>query len=591
VRVAVLLADKCQPRKCQHECEAFCPVNRQGTECIVIPEGAKPIISETTCIGCGICVHKCPFDAIRIIGLPEALNEDMIHRFGENSFRLFRLPVPKAGQVVGILGPNGIGKTTALRILSGEQIPNLGDYENPEPTWATSLDHYAGTDLGDYLTTVSKGNIKVATKPQYVDKLPKVMNGNVGQLLKKVDQTGRHDHVIQQLDLENALTRDIQELSGGELQRVAIAATLLKNADVYFFDEPSSYLDINQRLRMARAVAELAADKPVLVIEHDLAILDFLAANIHLVYGEEGAYGVFTQPKGARHAINLYLDGYLKEENIRTRDYAIEFTSRPPKRDEARIPLLEFPLITKAFDGFKLEVDAGTIHHGEVVGVVGPNATGKTTFVKILAGVLESDKGKLSSQVRVAYKPQYVKADFDGTVQDLLYTKAPVLMESSFHQSEVIHPLKLKNLYQKQVNSLSGGELQRVAIALNLSSDADIYLIDEPSAYLDSNQRMVVARTIRRVLEKEARAGLIVDHDVYFIDMVSDSMMVFGGDPGRHGIGRGPLGLRQGMNAFLKDLGVTFRRDPDTKRPRINKPDSRLDREQRQSGEYYYREA
>ncbi len=588
MRVAVLLREKCQPNKCQHECEAFCPVNRQGTECIVIPPGKKPIISEETCIGCGICVHKCPFDAIRIIGLPSELEEDMVHRYGENSFRLFRLPVPRKGQVVGVLGPNGIGKTTALRILAGEETPNLGDYENDEPTWAGAVERYAGTELGDYLKMVAEDGVTVATKPQYVDRLGKVYQGRVDDLLKKVDERDGYDAIVKELDLEHAITRNLEDLSGGELQRVAMAATLLKEADVYFFDEPSSYLDIYQRLRVANAIAERAQEKLTLVVEHDLAILDYLADNVHLVYGEEGTFGIYTQVKNVRHGINLYLDGYYKEENVRVRDYPIEFTARPPARQTSRATLLEFPKLRKAFNGFELAVDEGSIHHGEVTGVLGPNATGKTTFVKMLAGVLDPDEGQVDTDIHVAYKPQYIKPDFDGTVQDLIYTRAPSLLESSFHQAEVTHPLNLKAVQQKQVENLSGGELQRVAIALNLAQEADLYLLDEPSAYLDSNQRMVAARTIRRVMEKEAKAALIVDHDVYFIDMISDSLMVFGGEPGKRGEARGPLGLRDGMNAFLKDLGVTFRRDTDTLRPRINKPGSRLDRQQRESGEYYY---
>lgn len=591
MRVAVLLKEKCQPKRCQHECEAFCPINRQGAECIVIPVGQKPIISEPLCIGCGICVHKCPFDAIRILGLPEELETDMIHRYGENSFRLFRLPVPRAGEVVGVLGPNGIGKTTSLRILGGEEVPNLGDWQSKKPTWDPVLEKYAGTEIGDYLKRVADGKMRSATKPQYVDRLPKLFQGNVGELLRRVDETKQVDSVVDELGLEEALKRDLTALSGGELQRVAVAATLLKDADVYFFDEPSSYLDIHQRLRVGRAIARLAERKPVLVIEHDLALLDFLAARVHLVYGEEGAYGVFTPAKSVRHAINLFLSGYLKEENIRIRPAAIEFAEHPPKRDVSRMALLGYRDVEKRLDGFSLKVGAGTIHRGEVVGVVGPNATGKTTFVKILAGVLPSDGGGVDGAVRVSYKPQYIKADVEGTVRDLIFSQAPLLLNSSFHQSEITHPLNLNPLMERDVAKLSGGELQRVSLALALARDADLYLLDEPSAYLDSNQRMVAARTIRRVLEKEAKAGFVVDHDVYFIDMVSDSLMVFGGDPGRAGKGEGPLDLRTGMNRFLKDLDVTFRRDPESHRPRINKPGSRLDEEQRHDGEYYYRTA
>ncbi|HLE47585.1 MAG TPA: ribosome biogenesis/translation initiation ATPase RLI, partial [Candidatus Thermoplasmatota archaeon] len=401
----------------------------------------------------------------------------------------------------------------------------------------------------------------------------------------------RYDEIVQKLGLETAVQREMHQLSGGELQRLAIGATLLKDVDVYFMDEPSSYLDIYQRLKVSRVIAELAKKKHVMVIEHDLAVLDFLAEQVHLVYGEEGAYGVFTQPKVVRHAINLYLDGFLKEENIRFRTQPIEFSAHPPRREEARVELIRFDAVTKKQGDFHLEVKAGRVDHGEVVGVLGPNATGKTTFVKILAGVDTSDAGAVHGSIKVAYKPQYIKPDFDGTVHELLLQKAPILLNSPFHEGEITRPLNLRSIIEKNVDKLSGGELQRVAIALCLAQQADLYLIDEPSAYLDSNQRMVAARTIRRIMEKEAKAGFVVDHDVYFIDMVADSLMVFGGQPGVHGTAEGPLDLRNGMNRFLKDLDVTFRRDPDTQRPRVNKPDSRLDREQREVGEYYYAKA
>ena len=205
-----------------------------------------------------------------------------------------------------------------------------------------------------------------------------------------------------------------------------------------------------------------------------------------------------------------------------------------------------------------------------------------------VAGIIKPTKGKLESQVKVSYKPQYLKPDFGGTVLELFLTKLGNSFKSGFFNSEIAHPLNLKPLMDNDVDSLSGGELQRVAIALCLTMEADIYLIDEPSAYLDSSQRMVAARTIRRVMEKSGKSALIVDHDVYFIDLVSDSLMVFAGEPSKRGSGEGPFMLREGMNRFLKNVDITFRRDPDTKRPRINKLNSVLDREQKAKGEFYY---
>ncbi len=588
LRVAVLLEDRCQPRKCSQECIRFCPPVRSGvTETIYMGEHGKPIISEDLCIGCGICVNKCPFDAIRIIGLPEALEDELIHQYGKNGFRLFRLPVPRVGAPVGILGPNGIGKSTAMKILSGEEIPNLGDYEN-DATWEPALKKFKGTELGEFLKQVSKGELTTARKPQYVDQIPKAFNGKVVELLKGVDKDGRWDEVIPKLNIDHIMDRNLDQVSGGELQRIAIAATLLKDADVYFFDEPSSYLDIHERLRVSKVIMELAQTKRVLVIEHDLAVLDFLSENIHLCYGEEGAYGVMTAAKGVRNGINTYLDGYFPEENIRVRDEAIKFELKPPKHSADLDPLVRFPRLKKQLGDFALESEPGTIHVGEVVGVVGANGTGKTSFTKMLAGVLEPDEGEVETEARVAYKPQYIKADFDGDVKTLLMTEAPELLQSGFYKAEIARPLQLQALHEKEVKRLSGGELQRLSIALCLYRDADIYLLDEPSAYLDSNQRIQAAKTIRRVMEKKGRSALIVDHDVYFLDLVADSMMVFGGEPGVRGETSGPHPLREGMNKFLDGVDVTFRRDNETHRPRINKPGSRLDRQQREAGEFYY---
>ncbi|MEM4262914.1 MAG: ribosome biogenesis/translation initiation ATPase RLI [Thermoplasmata archaeon] len=588
MRIAVLLRDRCQPKRCNLECIRYCPPVRTGTETIAMDENiGKPVISEQLCVGCGICVHKCPFEAIKIIGLPEELEEKTVHRYGLNSFRLYGLPVPKKGQVVGVIGPNGIGKTTAINILSGAMLPNLGRYDAP-PDRQQILDHYSGAEIHDYFEKLFDGELRTAIKPQYVDKLADLSRGKVGKLLSKVDDLGKLDSVASELSIENILDRDIETLSGGELQRVAIAATLLKDADAYFFDEPSSYLDIYQRLRVAEIIQRISSEKYVLVIEHDLAIMDFLSELAYLMYGSEGAYGIVSQPRVVRVAINVYLDGYLREENIRFRDTEIRFFPKPPRDEWNRAGLVRFGKLSKKLDGFTLSADGGEIHVAEVVGAVGPNAIGKTTFVKMLAGEIQPDAGTIDTTARVSYKPQYIRPTFDGTVREMFIESLGADFESGFFKSEIAHPMSLKFLLDRELKSLSGGELQRVAISLCLARDADIYLLDEPSAYLDSTQRMAAAKTIRSVIEKSARTAMVVDHDVYMIDMISDSLLVFSGEPAKQGRAVGPLPMRDGMNLFLKQMDITFRRDADSNRPRINKKDSKLDREQRAKGEYYY---
>ena len=573
MRVAVVDRDRCQPKKCAMECIKYCPRVRGGIEAIVI-EDEKPVISEELCVGCGICIHKCPFNAIHIENLPEELKEEIVHQYGENGFRLFRLPLPKTGRVVGLLGENGIGKTTALKILSGKLMPNLGNIEK-EPSWEEIIEKWRGTELSNFFKKVADGKLKVSFKPQYVDKLSSY-DGRVEDFLEEMGVEGN--------GLENIVDRKMSEVSGGELQKIAVTVALEKDADIYFFDEPSSYLDIKNRLEIAKLIRKLAQHKMVMVVEHDLAVLDFLADIVHIIYGKKGVYGVVAGAKSVRHGINLYLSGYLKEENVRFGE-EIKFEKHPPKEMREMETLVTFENLKKKLNGFELEVEGGAIKKGEVIGVLGPNGIGKTTFVKMLAGIIEPDDGKIEKKVKVSYKPQYI-APADGTVEQLFKEN-----KNKFHllyEKEVIAPLGIKELYDNELKSLSGGELQSVAIAYCLSLEADVYLIDEPSAYLDAKQRMKVAKTIKRVMEKEGKASLVVEHDVYFIDMISQSLIVFSGEPGKRGKGRGPFSLREGMNLFLKDVGITFRRDEESNRPRVNKIDSRLDREQKSIGEYYY---
>ena len=102
MRIAILNRDRCQPKRCNTVCVKYCPRVRSGDETVIIGEKGKPIISEELCVGCGICVHKCPFGAIQIINLAEELESELVHQYGVNGFRLYRLPIPRAGEVVGI---------------------------------------------------------------------------------------------------------------------------------------------------------------------------------------------------------------------------------------------------------------------------------------------------------------------------------------------------------------------------------------------------------------------------------------------------------------------------------------------------------
>jgi ATP-binding cassette subfamily E protein 1 len=583
MRIAVIDKDKCKPKNC-FLCIKFCPEVRMGSEAVFEGEDGYPVISEELCTGCGICTKKCPFGAIYIINLPEELGEP-VHRYGVNAFRVFGLPVPKENSVVGIIGSNGIGKTTVMKILTGNLKPNMGHYEGEAPSWGEIVERHRGREIQNYLEKLAEGAVKVSLKPQNVDRIPEKFKGTVRELLEKMGGgTGGTGDIGELLEIGHIMERKLDEISGGELQRVAIAVALTRKADIYCFDEPSSYLDIRQRLKMAKIIRKLAEDNSVIVIEHDLAVLDYLSDYAHVMYGKPGAYGIVSGLKGSRVGINEFLGGYLRAENVRFRKQGIKFEVKAPSDAWEGKTRYKFDSFTKEYGNFRLDVAGGGLRKGEVVGILGPNAIGKSTLMRVLAGEEKPSEGKLGWKLKISYKPQYIQTDFPGTVQDLVInTKG---LDKELFNSQLKD--KVQDLYEKEIPKLSGGELQRVSVALAMAKECDLCLLDEPSAFLDVEQRVEFADVIRRVTEKKEITTLVVDHDITMQDYVSDRLMVFDGEPGKRGRANAPESLRSGMNRFLKGMDITFRRDKETGRPRANKPGSQKDAEQKRKGEYYY---
>jgi ATP-binding cassette subfamily E protein 1 len=582
-RIAIVKKQECNPVGCgDYLCAKVCPVNRKGEDCIQPdPVHKKAQIDETLCIGCGICPNRCPFDAIDIINLPEELKQEPIHRYGQNGFALYSLPTPMFGKVVGVVGVNGIGKSTAIKIVAGVLTPNLGRLEG-EASYDELIQFFKGTEAQNFFEKVRDGKIITSYKPQNVDAIPKQFSGTVTELLRKADQKDAFDEIVSALELGKILDSEIKSISGGELQRVAIAATVMKKANLYVFDEPTSYLDIKQRIKVSRFIRELADEETaVLVIEHDLIILDYITELVHIMYGKEGGYGVVSLPKTTKAGINIFLEGYLREENMRFRDYQIRFESKPPIQKAGKDLQCSWEGVQKKLGRFSLSADKGEIYKNDVIGVMGENGIGKTSFVKILANVIEPDSGKVDEKVTVSYKSQYLEAG-----EDIVMTALGEAVEK--YENQLIRPLTIKPLLMKKLNELSGGELQRVAIALCLSKKADLYLLDEPSAYLDVEQRIRVSKIIADIMEKRGTSALVVDHDLLFLDYLSKKLIVFEGEPAVKGVVAGPFDMQEGMNKFLRELEITMRRDEESLRPRVNKPGSQKDREQRSADKLYY---
>ncbi|XP_040187513.1 ATP-binding cassette sub-family E member 1 [Rana temporaria] len=590
-RIAIVNHDKCKPKKCRQECKKSCPVVRMGKLCIEVTAQSKIVwLSETLCIGCGICIKKCPFVALSIVNLPSNLEKETTHRYCANAFKLHRLPTPRPGEVLGLVGTNGIGKSTALKILAGKQKPNLGRFDDP-PDWQEILTYFRGSELQNYFTKILEDDLKAIIKPQYVDQIPKAAKGPVGTILNRKDETKTQTRVCELLDLTHLRDRNVEDLSGGELQRFACAVVCIQKADIFMFDEPSSYLDVKQRLKAAITIRSLInPDRYIIVVEHDLSVLDYLSDFICCLYGVPSAYGVVTMPFSVREGINIFLDGYVPTENLRFRDTSLVFKVAETANEEEikKMCMYKYPSMRKQMGDFQLRIVSGEFTDSEIMVMLGENGTGKTTFIRMLAGRLKPEEGGDVPFLNVSYKPQKISPKSTGSVRQLLHEKIRDAYTHPQFVTDVMKPMQIENIIDQEVQTLSGGELQRVALALCLGKPADVYLIDEPSAYLDSEQRLMAARVIKRFILHAKKTAFIVEHDFIMATYLADRVIVFDGIPSRDTVANSPQTLLAGMNKFLSQLEITFRRDPNNYRPRINKMNSIKDVDQKKSGNYFF---
>ena len=604
MRIAVLNKDFCKPNKCsplgEKPCIKYCPRVRTGDKTIVLSLDEKSvIISENLCSGEGICIKKCPFKAINIVNLPDQLMNQISYRYGVDQFSLFRMAIPKKGKVLGLIGQNGIGKSTLLKILSDELKINLGRFGEDTPDQKEIIEHFKGSELHQYFLDLEEKENKIIHKPQNIITIPKFISGKVIDLLNRNNVDNNLEQITEKLNLSEILERDISVLSGGELQRVAIAAACLKDGDVFLFDEPSSYLDVSERINMAKLIRGLSEkNKTIIVVEHDLAILDYLSDYVSILFGQPGVFGIVSHPQGVRVGINIYLNGYIKDENIRFRENPITFHERPPQESSYDLgnTIFFYNDFEVTLGNFHLEASGSEIHAGEIIGILGPNSIGKTTFINTIANMANYHNISLSenlseedtNKLKVVIKPQYIKIDGEEKVSNLIskIKLAPHISQS--YKKRLINNLNLDNIKERKFSELSGGESQRVAIAECLSTEADIYLLDEPSAFLDIEMRLQVAQLLRKSIEELKKSGFVVEHDIITQDFIADSILVFDGSPGLEGRALAPQNLRDGFNTFLKMMNITFRRDSVTKRPRVNKSGSKKDKYQKQINEYYY---
>jgi ATP-binding cassette subfamily E protein 1 len=600
-RLAIVDYDKCKPTKCGVPCVIKCVVNQIGKICISIGDiedlggsqsdkktsKQKAIISNNLCIGCGACVKVCPYEAIKLVNLPKELTkEKQLVSYGENSFRVYASPHIKKGQCLGIIGSNGLGKTSVIKVLSGDIKIDCMEKKK----LLNSSELYA------YLTKLQSNKLNVSYKPQDISIYNRGHNGNalVSTLLEKIPT-----EIQSRMNLFKLKDRMTKQLSGGETQRLLISLACSRRADAYLFDEPTAFLDIKQRIIAANLIQDIVANSYVVLIEHDLCIFDYISDYVVSLYGEKGAYGVISSVSSTFNGINNYLDGYLPTENIKFRDRPVIFKFKTLEEEEVISERIGYNYSACKFsynqDGkkdssssFDLEIERGSFSTSEIILLIGENGTGKSTMIKILAGLIKVD-GFERPELSVSIKEQEVYIDSELTVSEYIYKKIGNMMYNSDFKINVLTPLNVDKLFDLIMKNLSGGQFQRVAITVCLGTCADIYLLDEPSAYIDVEDRMVIAKMLRHYAGTTKKTIFLVEHDMIMATCTCDKVIVFTGEPGVKCKAASPLDIKTGINQFLKILGVTMRRDKysGSGRPRINKKDSLRDREQKKNDQYF----
>jgi len=645
-RIAIIDQNKCKPEKCSKECIKSCPPQKSGKQVIEIEDiytdmnwiqnlsNKKKIakIAENLCIGCNQCVKVCPFEAIKIINIPEEKSTDIIHRYSPNGFRLYRLPILKPNTIIGIIGANGVGKTTLIDILSNNIRPNFEQF-NKIQSDKDIIIKFKGTVLQDYLKDLYNGNkLKFSIKEQKIKQgLPKNLSITVKEFLKTklidLDTINLIPESYYFLEIDKIINSILHTLSGGELQRLLCWITAITPASVYIFDEPSNFLDVKQRLEISRLIKSIDLEgKYIIVIEHDLSMLDYISDELYIVYGKAGAYGIVSKPLTTLEGINMYLSGFISTQNIRFRNeefnlkHANEIVQKTNLSDEInqtnptnlpnqftqpiyptivneKITLgcldFNYPNHCIEFPRYKLNIPSGTIKLSNSISVIlGENGTGKTTFINWLAN---------SSGLSVSVKEQSTNikkfVNKDGlypTVLELLHSNIKSNYFNPTFQTDVIKQLEIEQLQSRKIDELSGGELQRVLIVLCLGTPADIYLFDEPSANLDIEKRLKVTKIIKRFIINNSKSAFIIEHDIMmsvaFAQELDSNILLVKQDTYENNIKicsvSKPLDFSQGINGFLQLMGITMRISGHN-RPRINKYNSQLDQEQKRTGKYY----
>lgn len=481
---------------------------------------------------------------------------------------------------IGIVGPNGSGKTSLLRLILGEYSPDKGNLstlsdmkvayvpQRPSVTNSPSVKDYimgAFTAIQDIERLMEKYALEIQSSE---GKDRKRAENNFSICLEKYDVLGGHDH-IRQFELittglgldEDSLNTSTEAASGGEITRASLAKAILSNPDLLILDEPTNYLDFQGLNWLEDYLAKFT--RSLLIVSHDRYFLDSLVQEIWevdrgMLISGPGNYSKYIKDKSLRlkREISDYKrqQEYIAKEEAFIQKYRAGQRSREARGRQTRLERLEriekpiiepsslkvaniqinrspqVPLKTRDLDiGFPhsptrlIHVDTLELSKGTRTALIGPNGIGKSTLIKTLLGIIPPFSGKatLDRNVNVGYFSQgNIEFQNDSTViESLIEIKNVPVQHARNHLARFL--FKGDDIH-KSISDLSGGERGRLALARLLITDPNFLILDEPTTHLDIMSR----EALQEVLLAYQGTLLFVSHDRRLISSLANQLWI-----------------------------------------------------------------
>jgi len=468
------------------------------------------------------------------------------------------------GERVALVGPNGAGKTTIFSIILKQKEPDSGVVERDEWTTVGHLPQEAEAHGGETILEVATG--RVDELPQLEKRLHELEKAGDVASPEYLETHAKHDKLndpevetkakkmLRGLGFRDTdFDRKAKEMSGGWIMRARLARLLVMEPDLLLLDEPTNHLDLLSLLWLQNYLKNYSG--ALLLISHDRQFMDEVITQVHEISERKliaytGNYSEYLEQREARYEQQLTAYKNQQKEISDLQAFADRFRSIPSKASQAqsklkqieRLELIEKPLAprkpfrfqipppprggqraislegihmaygaTKVYQGLDL-----TIERGERTVLVGPNGAGKSTLLKILAGVVEFQKGKrdLGHNAKIGYFSQHRADTLDPekNVLEEVQASAPLMREDEARGVLGSFMFRKDDIYKKTA-VLSGGEKSRLNLVKFLVDPPNLLLMDEPTTHLDIH----TVESLTLALERYEGTLVFISHDVHFI--------------------------------------------------------------------------